>query len=135
MVDVVMSQQGGRLPEVIVTDTGSYSDIVFGLLHLLGFQYRPMVALSSPGGSFTAPPDAAHVQFNSGSQATACGTSQALTAGRIRSAARSYAGPTHAPTPAPPRAPSAPQPQGWSETDVRTPSRRHTFKGILPTIC
>ncbi|MGW4772797.1 Tn3 family transposase [Nocardia sp. NPDC004278] len=26
---------------VIITDTGSYSDIVFGLLHLLGRQYRP----------------------------------------------------------------------------------------------
>ncbi|QHE73143.1 Tn3 family transposase [Rhodococcus sp. WAY2] len=43
-VDVVLSQQGGRVPEVIITDTGSYSDIVFGLLHLLGRQYRPELA-------------------------------------------------------------------------------------------
>lgn len=43
-VDVVLSQQGGKVPEAIITDTGSYSDIVFGLLHLLGRQYRPELA-------------------------------------------------------------------------------------------
>jgi hypothetical protein len=31
---------GGQRPEVIITDTGSYSDVVFGLLTLLGFDYR-----------------------------------------------------------------------------------------------
>ena len=30
-IDVIVSQHGGRIPEVIITDTGSYSDIVFGL--------------------------------------------------------------------------------------------------------
>ncbi|MFI9535512.1 Tn3 family transposase [Nocardia fusca] len=44
MIDVVFSQRGGRTPEVIITDSGSYSDIVFGLLHLLGFSYRPQLA-------------------------------------------------------------------------------------------
>ncbi len=29
---------------MIITDTGSYSDIVFGLLRLLGFDYRPQLA-------------------------------------------------------------------------------------------
>ena len=43
-VDVVLRQQGGKVPEAIITDTGSYSDIVFGLLHLLGRQYRPQLA-------------------------------------------------------------------------------------------
>jgi TnpA family transposase len=43
-VDVVLSQQGGKVPEAIITDTGSYSDIVFGLLHLIGRQYRPELA-------------------------------------------------------------------------------------------
>ncbi|MFQ6329849.1 Tn3 family transposase [Nocardia sp. CWNU-33] len=43
-VDVVLRQQGGTVPETIITDTGSYSDIVFGLLHLLGGQYRPQLA-------------------------------------------------------------------------------------------
>ncbi|ROO86434.1 TnpA family transposase [Actinocorallia herbida] len=31
-------------PEVLVTDTGSYSDIVFGLVHLLGMRYQPALA-------------------------------------------------------------------------------------------
>ncbi|HXT44085.1 MAG TPA: transposase, partial [Pseudonocardiaceae bacterium] len=43
-VDVVLRQQGGAVPEAIITDTGSYSDIVFGILHLLGRQYRPQLA-------------------------------------------------------------------------------------------
>lgn len=43
-VDVVLAQHGGRVPDAIITDTGSYSDIVFGLLHLLGRQYRPQLA-------------------------------------------------------------------------------------------
>ncbi|MEU1981411.1 Tn3 family transposase [Nocardia sp. NPDC019395] len=43
-VDVVLRQQGGTVPEAIITDTGSYRDIVFGLLQLLGRQYRPQLA-------------------------------------------------------------------------------------------
>ncbi|MGW4767191.1 Tn3 family transposase [Nocardia sp. NPDC004278] len=43
-IDVVKLQQGGRRPEAIITDTGSYSDIVFGLLHLIGKKYRPQLA-------------------------------------------------------------------------------------------
>ncbi|MEU7769038.1 Tn3 family transposase [Nocardia sp. NPDC049190] len=39
-----MRQSGGKVPEAIITDTGSYSDIVFGLLHLLGRRYRPQLA-------------------------------------------------------------------------------------------
>ena len=44
MVDVLFSQDGGRRPEVVVADTGSYSDLVFGLVHLLGMAYRPALA-------------------------------------------------------------------------------------------
>ena len=43
-IDVVQLQQGGRRPEAIITDTGSYSDIVFGLVHLIGKRYRPQLA-------------------------------------------------------------------------------------------
>ena len=43
-VDVIYSQDGGKRPEVIITDTGSYSDIVFALIHLLGMSYRPQLA-------------------------------------------------------------------------------------------
>jgi len=44
IVDLIYRQDGGRRPEVIVSDTGSYSDITFGLLQLLGFAYRPEFA-------------------------------------------------------------------------------------------
>ena len=44
VVDLIYRQEAGRRPEVIVGDTGSYSDIVFGLLRLLGFDYRPQLA-------------------------------------------------------------------------------------------
>lgn len=32
MVDVIFGLEGGELPEIVVTDEGSYSDLVFGLL-------------------------------------------------------------------------------------------------------
>ncbi len=44
LLDVLFNQDGGQRPGVIVADTGSYSDVVFGLLHLLGLQYRPALA-------------------------------------------------------------------------------------------
>jgi len=44
VIDLIYRQDGGRRPEVIVTDTGSYSDMVWGLLRLLGFDYRPQLA-------------------------------------------------------------------------------------------
>lgn len=44
VIDVVHNQDGGQRPDIIVTDTASYSDLVFGLLHLLGYSYRPALA-------------------------------------------------------------------------------------------
>jgi len=44
MIDVWFSQDGGQRPDIIVTDTGSYSDLVFGLVSLLGGEYRPALA-------------------------------------------------------------------------------------------
>ncbi len=44
MVDVLFSQDDGRRPAVIVGDTGSYSDLAFGLVQLLGIAYRPALA-------------------------------------------------------------------------------------------
>ena len=44
LIDVLYAQDGGQRPDIIVTDTGSYSDLVFGLVHLLGMQYRPQLA-------------------------------------------------------------------------------------------
>lgn len=44
LIDLIYAQEGGKRPEVLVTDTGSYSDLVFGLVTLLGFDYRPQLA-------------------------------------------------------------------------------------------
>ena len=44
MIDVWFNQDGGQRPDIIVTDTGSYSDLVFGLVSLLGGEYRPALA-------------------------------------------------------------------------------------------
>jgi TnpA family transposase len=44
MIDVIYSQDAGQRPGVIITDTGAYSDIVFALIMLLGFDYRPGLA-------------------------------------------------------------------------------------------
>ena len=44
MIDLIYRQDGGRRPEVIISDTGSYSDMVCGLMRLLGFDYRPQLA-------------------------------------------------------------------------------------------
>lgn len=43
-VDLMYRRDGGARPEVFVSDTGSYSDMVFGLLKLLGVDYRPELA-------------------------------------------------------------------------------------------
>ncbi|MFI6368333.1 Tn3 family transposase [Nocardia sp. NPDC050630] len=59
IVDVLQSQRGGWVPDSVITDTGSYSDIVFGLLHLTGYQYRGrswrIFPISGCGGSTPAP--------------------------------------------------------------------------------
>jgi len=44
MLDVIFSQDGGQRPDIIVADTGTYSDLVFGLAQLLGIEYRPELA-------------------------------------------------------------------------------------------
>ena len=41
MIDVIFGPDGGELPEIVVPDTASYSDIVFGLLELLGSPTGP----------------------------------------------------------------------------------------------
>jgi TnpA family transposase len=43
-IDLLYRQEGGQIPDILVTDMGSYSDVVFGLVHLLDKQYRPAPA-------------------------------------------------------------------------------------------
>lgn len=44
VVDLVYNPDGGPRPEVLITNQGSYSDVVFGIVTLLGFDYRPVLA-------------------------------------------------------------------------------------------
>ena len=44
VLDVILNRDGGPTPEMIATDTASYSDIVFGLFRLLGYQFSPRLA-------------------------------------------------------------------------------------------
>jgi TnpA family transposase len=44
VIDLIYRQDGGPRPEIIISDTGSYSDMVCGLMRLLGFDYRPQLA-------------------------------------------------------------------------------------------
>nr|WP_234043047.1 transposase [Streptomyces marianii] len=41
VLDALYDRDGGERPETIVTDTASYSGVVFGLLTLAGFAYAP----------------------------------------------------------------------------------------------
>jgi TnpA family transposase len=43
-IDLFFSPGVAHLPEVLVTDTGSYSDLIFGIASLLGVDYRPALA-------------------------------------------------------------------------------------------
>jgi TnpA family transposase len=49
VLDVLYNRDGGKRPEMIVTSTASYSDIVFGLLTLAGFPYAPE---AGPAGDY-----------------------------------------------------------------------------------
>ncbi len=42
--DVILNRDGGPPPQMIATDTASYSDLVFGLFRLLGYQFSPRLA-------------------------------------------------------------------------------------------
>jgi TnpA family transposase len=44
ILDTMLNLDGGPKPEMIATDTASYSDIVFGLFRLLGYRFSPRIA-------------------------------------------------------------------------------------------
>jgi len=44
VVGLVFNPDNDRRPELLITDQGSYSDVVFGIVTLLGFDYRPVLA-------------------------------------------------------------------------------------------
>jgi TnpA family transposase len=44
LLAVVLEQQTELQPTQIMTDTGAYSDVVYGLFRLLGYRFRPRLA-------------------------------------------------------------------------------------------
>jgi TnpA family transposase len=44
ILDLLLNLEGGPRPEVVVTDTASYTDMVFGLFRILGYQFSPRIA-------------------------------------------------------------------------------------------
>ena len=44
ILDAIHNRDGGPKPEVVITDTASYSDIVFGLFAICGYQFSPLLA-------------------------------------------------------------------------------------------
>jgi TnpA family transposase len=58
MIDVLFNQDGGQRPDIVITDTGSYSDLVFGLITLLACSTGPRSPTSPirrAGGSAVTP--------------------------------------------------------------------------------
>lgn len=41
VLDIILHRDGGPNPEIVTTDTAGYSDIVFGLFRILGYQFSP----------------------------------------------------------------------------------------------
>lgn len=44
ILDTIHARDGGPKPETVITDTASYSDIVFGLFAICGYQFSPRIA-------------------------------------------------------------------------------------------
>jgi TnpA family transposase len=44
ILDTMLNLDAGPKPEMVATDTASYSDIVFGLFRLLGYRFSPRIA-------------------------------------------------------------------------------------------
>jgi hypothetical protein len=44
ILDAILTVDGGQRPETVVTDTASYSDIVFGVFAICGYRFSPRIA-------------------------------------------------------------------------------------------
>src|SRR5262249_26821314 len=44
VLEGLLNQETGLQPRELMTDTASYSDVIFGLFHLLGYQFSPRLA-------------------------------------------------------------------------------------------
>ena len=44
LLSVLLEQETALKPTEVMTDTGAYTDVMFGIFHLLGFQFSPRLA-------------------------------------------------------------------------------------------
>ena len=64
LLAVVLEQQTELQPTQIMTDTGAYSDVVFGLFRLLGYHFSPRLADVGGTRFWRSRPDADYGQLN-----------------------------------------------------------------------
>jgi TnpA family transposase len=64
LLAVVLEQQTELQPTHIMTDTGAYSDVVFGLFRLLGYRFCPRLADIGGGRFWRVDPEADYGQLN-----------------------------------------------------------------------
>ena len=55
ILDAIHTLDGGQRPETVITDTASYSDIVFGLFAICGYQCLPSAQADGTRPSATRP--------------------------------------------------------------------------------
>ncbi|GAA2279312.1 hypothetical protein GCM10010430_76620 [Kitasatospora cystarginea] len=51
ILDALLNLDGGVKPEMVATDNASYSDMVFGLFKILGYNFSPGSAIWTTSGS------------------------------------------------------------------------------------
>ena len=64
LLAVVLEQQTELQPTQIMTDTGAYSDVVFGLFRLLGYHFSPRLADVGGTRFWRTRPDADYGKLN-----------------------------------------------------------------------
>jgi TnpA family transposase len=64
ILDGLLEQQSTLDPREVMADTASYSDWVFGLFHLLGYQFRPRLADLGEARFWRIDPQAAYGGLN-----------------------------------------------------------------------
>lgn len=64
LLSVVLEQQTELHPTHIMTDTGAYSDVVFGLFRLLGYRFSPRLADIGSTRSWRVDPKADYGELN-----------------------------------------------------------------------
>jgi TnpA family transposase len=64
LLSVVLEQETALKPVEIMTDTGAYTDAIFGIFYLLGFQFSPRIADSGGSRLWRIDPKADYGAFN-----------------------------------------------------------------------